>query len=303
MSATPGDEREPPESSTPKGGPTKGSRAGGGAPPGREPGARASDGWSGASPLRLGATPVAVLFAIAGPFAIGWLLSPFRSTFAPQDAALVLVVVLVALATTGRRVVGLLAASSASIAFDFFFTQPYDHLAIAGRADIETTVLLGVVGIVVTEIALRGRRNLAFAEEESLHLAMLHDLAEMAASGEATEFLLIRCAAELSALLHLRDCRFEKSPPDAHLARLVPGGQILLGGRRFDAGRNGLPGREIELWVEGRNAYLGRFVLVPEPGRPVNLERRVVAASVAAQLGAALAAGDHTGGGEAPPAG
>jgi len=37
--------------------------------------------------------------------------------------------------------------------FDFFFTQPYHRFTIADRSDLETFVLLLLVGIAVTEVA------------------------------------------------------------------------------------------------------------------------------------------------------
>src|SRR2546430_13456825 len=38
--------------------------------------------------------------------------------------------------------------------FDFFLTRPYERFAITRRADIETTILLLVIGVAVTEIAV-----------------------------------------------------------------------------------------------------------------------------------------------------
>jgi K+-sensing histidine kinase KdpD len=40
--------------------------------------------------------------------------------------------------------------------FDFFLTQPYERFTITRRTDIETTVLLLVIGVAVTEIAVWG---------------------------------------------------------------------------------------------------------------------------------------------------
>jgi K+-sensing histidine kinase KdpD len=56
---------------------------------------------------------------------------------------------------------GLLAAVSSAVWFDFFLTVPYGRFTIDDRADIETTVLLILVGVAVTEICLWGRRQQA----------------------------------------------------------------------------------------------------------------------------------------------
>lgn len=84
-------------------------------------------------------------------------LVPFRHSFANTDAALLLVAGVVAVAALGNRPGGWLAAVSAGIWFDFFLTKPYEHFSITSRTDIETTVLLLVVGVGVTELAVWGR--------------------------------------------------------------------------------------------------------------------------------------------------
>jgi hypothetical protein len=93
---------------------------------------------------------VAVLVALLGPFVVSVALVPLRDSFANTNAALILVLVIVAVATTGKRVAGVLAAVSAGVWFDFFLTRPYERLTIANQADLETTALLIAVGVGVT---------------------------------------------------------------------------------------------------------------------------------------------------------
>jgi hypothetical protein len=64
-----------------------------------------------------------------------------------------------------------LAAVSAAAWFDFFLTQPYERFSITHRTDIETTVLLLVVGVAVTELAVRARRQRYLADSEAAYLA------------------------------------------------------------------------------------------------------------------------------------
>ncbi len=143
----------------------------------------------------------------------------------------------------------------------------------------------------MSELAAAGRRQRRIAREGANQLTMLHDFAEMVAVGESAEFIVIRAAAEISDLLRLRDCRFERGEPPPHIAHLEPGGTVVISGHLWDAGELGLPGKELELLVESRGLRVGRFLLVPTPGLPVSLERRVVAVAIASQVGAALANG------------
>lgn len=239
---------------------------------------------------RLRRDRLAVVAAVVVPLGVAAVLSLFRSEVEATHAALVLVVAVVAIAANGQRLAGAIAALSASLWFDFFFTQPYDHFAITSRSDIETTVLLLVVGVAVSELAARGRKQRRIATEESNFLALIHDFGQMVATGESSQFVVMRAAAELSELLNLKDCRFEEVAPDGNRAHLDPGGRVILSGMRWEIDELGLPGKEVELVVQSEGRVRGRFVMVPTPGWPVSLERGVVAAAVADQVGAALAA-------------
>ncbi len=97
---------------------------------------------------------VAPLGACAG-------LALIRGSLPNTDAALLLVLVVVAVAGNGYRLAGVLAALSAAVWFDFFITQPYERFTIDRSADAKTTVLLLAVGVAVTELAVWGRRQAA----------------------------------------------------------------------------------------------------------------------------------------------
>ena len=83
------------------------------------------------------------------------------------DAALAMLAMVAAVAANGHRLAGILAAPSAGVWSDFFLTQPYERFTITRRGDIETTVLLLVIGVAVTEIAVRGRRQQATASRHA----------------------------------------------------------------------------------------------------------------------------------------
>lgn len=126
---------------------------------------------------------VAVLAALLLPLAVCALLALFRDSFQNTDAALVLVLVVVAVAANGNRPAGVLAALSAAVWFDFFLTAPYGRFTIDRRLDVETTVLLLAVGVAVTELAAWGRRKAAEASGQAGYLAGIRAAIEVAATG------------------------------------------------------------------------------------------------------------------------
>ena len=102
---------------------------------------------------------IALIGGVVLPLAIAALLIPLRHDFANPAAALVLVAAIVAVAVFGQRTAGFVATVSATLWFDVFLTRPYGRLAISHRPDIETAISLLVVGVLVTEMAARGRHH------------------------------------------------------------------------------------------------------------------------------------------------
>ena len=232
----------------------------------------------------------AVLAGLAAPLALTAVLIPFRGSLPNAGAALALVLVVVAVAAAGRRPAGILASISAAVWFDFFLTVPYERLTITRRADIETTVLILAVGIAVTEIAVRGRRQHAAADRRAGYLDGISAAARAAAAGTDPQQLIGRVCDQLTRLLGLSACRFQDgaagigSPP-----RLLPDGRIDVAGQNWDAELAGLPpGRDTELLAEAGGLLQGRFLLTPGAGRPT-AEQRLVAVGLASQAAAALA--------------
>jgi K+-sensing histidine kinase KdpD len=235
---------------------------------------------------------VAALAGLAAPLAVAAALIPFRAGLPNTDAALALVLVVVAVAAAGHRLAGIMAAVSAAAWFDFFLTVPYERLTITRRADIETTVLILAVGVAVTEIAVRGRRQHAAAARRAGYLDGISAAARAVAAGSEPQELIDQVCGQLTRLLGLAACRFQDgaagigSPP-----RLLPDGRVVDAGQTWDAELAGLPpGRDTELLAEAGGLLMGRFLLTPGPGRPA-LEQRLVAAGLASQAGAALAGG------------
>ena len=235
---------------------------------------------------------LAVLAALAGPLALAAILVPFRGSLPNTDAALAMLLVVVAVAAIGNRVAGYLAALSAAVWFDFFLTRPYEQFAITRRADIETTVLLLVIGVAVTEIAVWGWRQQAASNRRAGYLDGITAAAEAVAAGEPSD-LVEQVSGQLTRVLGLKSCRWQYGVAGlGKPARLMHNGDVMAGRRRWDAAAEGLPGSDIELLVESGGLFQGRFLMTPGPGTRPTLEQRLVAIALADQVGSALG-GSH----------
>ena len=233
---------------------------------------------------------IAVLVALLGPLVVCAALLPFRDSFANTNSALILVLVIVAVATSGNRVAGVLAATSAGVWFDFFLTQPYERLTITNRADLETTALLLVVGVGVTELAAWGRRQHALATRDAGYLAGIRAAAEVVATGRSSGELMGEVSGQLVRVLGLSACHFQYGVAGlGEPARLRDDGQVQWQRAVWDVERKGLPvDCEIELLVENKGRLQGRFLFSAAPDSHPSMAQRLVAVTLAAQVGASL---------------
>ena len=222
------------------------------------------------------------------PLALAAALVPARQSFVGTAAALALVAVVAAIAILGSRLAGFLASVSSALSFDFFLTRPYQRFAISHRSDLETTISLFVVGLIVTELAARVRHHRRVAAEEADYIALIHDLGEMVAQGAPAADVIERASNELIHLLHLRRCSYLPGVPESKRTTVQSHGEVVLGGLRWGISTMGLPGPELDLPIHHGGRTLGRFVIVPTPGWPVSHERMIVAVAIAGQVGAAL---------------
>ncbi len=233
----------------------------------------------------------------AAPLALTAILVPFRGSFANTDAALALILVVLAVAAGGYRPAGLLAAVSAAAWFDFFLTRPYEQFAINRPVDIETTVLLLVIGAAVTEIAVWGRRQQAAASRRAGYLAGIGAGAQAVAAGQSPAVMIEQVSARLTGLLALRSCSFQFGAAGVGFpARLQSDGQVTLRRLAVNIDDSGWPaGTDVELLAEAGGILQGRFLCSPQPGARPTLEQRLVAVALADQVGAALAASQPAG--------
>jgi hypothetical protein len=234
---------------------------------------------------------VAVSAGAVTPLVVAAVLVPFRGTFSNSAAALVMVCVIVFVAVVGNRIAGIVACVSSAIWFDFFLTPPYDRLTISHRPDLETTIAIVVVGVLVTELAARSRQHWQAANSSTAYVAMIHAIAALGADSAPVTEIIDQTSDSLIQLLSLRACRFDRALSDPPLAQIQSNGDIALVGMRWPAREFGIPGPEAEIVAQWRGRVVGRFVVTPTPGVAVTLEQRIVAVAVV-DVAAAYLAGE-----------
>jgi K+-sensing histidine kinase KdpD len=212
----------------------------------------------------------AVLAGLLVPMAAGAALIPLRDHLDGTNAALVLVVTVVGVAALGRRPAAVAAALSAFAAFNLFHTAPHYSLRIEASSDLETAVLLLVVGIAVGELALRARRAEHQVRRGERDLERLHGLGRLVADGEDADYVVLATATELVHLLALVDCRFEPDQVDeVPLAVVEADGTVRWGPTVWETERWGLPAEGVAIPLFARGRRHGRFVLQGQAGVPV----------------------------------
>jgi K+-sensing histidine kinase KdpD len=229
--------------------------------------------------------------AVIAPIVVAAALIPLRDDLVSTNVALLLVVVVVAVAATGHRVAAAVAALFAAGAFNFFHTEPYYSLRINSSDDVETAVLLLVVGLAVGELAVRGRRARAAAAVGRRDLASLQGLGALVATGEDADYVLLAAESELTHLLGLVDCRFEAARQDDKVLPVIfRDGSVLWGPTTWETDRWGLPSDGATIPVWSRGVRLGRFVLRAPLAVPYTAYQLSQAVALVDQAGASLAA-------------
>jgi Domain of unknown function (DUF4118) len=229
--------------------------------------------------------PPRIAAAVLAPVVAAIALVPLRAHVLNTNLALVLVLVVLGAAVAGGRPAGVTSALAAALCYDFFFTVPYGSLKVERGDDIESIVLLALIGLVAGELVEWARRNERAALVRGRELDQVRRRAELAAGGERPSRLIEVSAKELTDLLGLKACRFVRAPvPDdlpvfTHTAIVVPG----------NGGADAPHGVALPVRAHGRD--LGHFVLVFPTrsvgvGVPADVKHSAVA--LADQLGMAL---------------
>jgi K+-sensing histidine kinase KdpD len=241
-------------------------------------------------PARFTRDRFAFVTGLLGPLAVSACLALFRGSLPNTDAALVLVLVVVAVASLGNRIAGYLASVSVAVWFDFFLTVPYGRFSIDRQADVKTTVLLLAIGAAVTELAVWGRRQAALVSGQAAYLAGIREAAEVVAIGGSGTELVRGISQGLAHVLGLSACQFELGVAGlGQPARLRHDGDVEWQGKAWDVESRGLPvGTDIELIVESGGQLVGRFLMRAAPESHPNRTQRLVAVTLASQAGRAF---------------
>jgi K+-sensing histidine kinase KdpD len=203
----------------------------------------------------------------AVPALVAMVLLPARGHVDPAQIALVLMVAVVLVAAgSGRRVVALVAAVGAAVAFNVLHTEPYGSLRISGADDVTTFVVLLCVALAVAELSQRARRALDWAGQLRRDVDHLHAVGSMVADGTPPILVVARIHQALRDVLPVRDVRFE------------------VGTRWSDDRGEALVAR----W---NGIVVGRYLVDPDPGRTVAPEQRLTALALTDQAGAAIVVG------------
>jgi K+-sensing histidine kinase KdpD len=224
--------------------------------------------------------------ALLAPALAAVALVPLRAHVINANLALVLVLVVLGAAVAGGRLAGVVGAVSAALAYDFFFTAPYGSFTVERGDDLETVVLLGLIGLIAGELVERARRNEAAAIGRQRELQQVRRRAELAAGGEPPGRLIEQSAEELTELLDLKVCRYVPAPPPAEMPVFTHDAIRVPGVFDGDAPRSA-----VALPVRAHGRDLGHFMLVfPTEsfglGAPIDTKHAAVA--LADQLGLAL---------------
>jgi K+-sensing histidine kinase KdpD len=237
-------------------------------------------------------TLIGLVIAGIGSIAVAVALVPFRSGIDNANLGLILVLVVVVAAIVGGGTAGALAAVVATIAFDFFLTRPYLSMRVDSADDVETVLVLLVVGLLVGEVAARGRRARRLEERAADAISRVHHVAQLVADGVPLDESVRVVNRELVALLRLHDCWLEFPPFTWTLPQLEPGGTVDESEHHWASGGFTLPADGVELAVIARGRQVARLILLGDPTVAVTFEERVVAVALANQLGSALAIAD-----------
>ena len=225
------------------------------------------------------------------PLLVAGLLATIRSDISTATGVLVMVLVVVAASSTGYRLAGFVAAVSSGVWFDFFLIQPYGNFAVTDPNDLETVVLLLLVGGAVTELALWGLRQQAQSSRRSGYLDGVLRTAESVAERQPVPADLIEVvAAQITEVLRLDRCHYV---PDGRASGTLiePDGSVTRQGHPLDVERDGLPtDDEIALPVRSGGELRGAYLLTAATHvvRPSKEQLRVTVL-LADQVGGVLA--------------
>jgi K+-sensing histidine kinase KdpD len=198
---------------------------------------------------------LAVVIAVA----VSWIASvlPAHST---NVVTLVLVLVVVAVAATGDRWAGILAALAGAAGIDFFLLPPLMSFSIAKGDDIVIAVALLIVGVAVSELSLWGGRHEAMSSERQGYLEGALAIADLTEAQAPRDLTADTAAKLIKNILGVQTITYLTGEPDADDAIIEHDGQVRLGDKLLDVQTNGFPTSSfIALPVVQANGTPGHF--------------------------------------------
>jgi hypothetical protein len=227
--------------------------------------------------------------ALAVPAGVALALVPAEAVLGNAAVAQLLVVPVVLVAASGRRLAASVAALSAALAFDVIHTEPRGSLVIARSEDLAMAAALLAVGLIVAQVAAFALGQRETAARTMGDMSVVRTIGEMVAAGEGADAVARTAGFWLRDMLSLRDSQVSWDLLSLSPATVEPGGTVRMGELLWSAETQGLPGPTVDVPITVDGATIGRFVLVPEPGVPVLADRLVTACSLADLVGLARA--------------
>jgi K+-sensing histidine kinase KdpD len=230
---------------------------------------------------------------------VGVALRPMRESAGLENVVVVYVIVVALTAAIGGRAAGLASSLSAALAYNWFFTTPYETLRIDSAEQVATVVLLFVAGLLASLGGRVTRKARVEAREEADVLAMLTavNLTAARAGLKADQV----AADRLHDLLDARAVRVVRDGPEGDLVVATAGevegplelgrlphldeeGRIPAGHLRSVGGTLVLPAQGVVVDLVRRGRRVGSLVIVPAEDQPILRTTRLAIAGVAHAL-------------------
>ena len=241
-------------------------------------------------------------WAVAGFAAsllVGVALRPMRASAGLENVVIVYVIVVAVVAAIGGRAAGLATSLSAALAYNWFFTTPYETLRIDSAEQVATVVLLFVAGLLASLGGRATRRAQVEAREEADVLQVLTAVNLTAARGGIKADVV--AVEGLRDLLDARAVRVLREGPEGDLLVAQAGqldgdldvddlphldeeGRIPSGHRRAVGGTLVLPAEGAVVDLVRRNRRVGALVILPAEDRPILRATRLGIAAIAHAL-------------------
>jgi K+-sensing histidine kinase KdpD len=236
--------------------------------------------------------------AFVASLLVGVALMPFRGSIGLENVAIVYLAVVALASAVGGRAAGLVAALSAALSYNWFFTTPYYTLRIDSVSQVVTVVLLFAAGMLASLGGRARRRAGARVREDEDAIRALHAISRAVATGESPD----RVAAEqLLALLDARSVQVLRDSGQRErvvaaagepvgkldleaLPHLDQEGRIPSGHLRSVGGTLVLPAEGAVIDLVRDHSRVGALVVLPQPDRPILRTTRVAIAAAAHTL-------------------